>query len=173
MALVASCAVEDFKILEDFKIEVGDVVYDTYLKGFSKCKAKVSIAFSSLDLQDIVADAKEEGEEGESEAEDEAKTPEKAFVAKVEKFEVVTTTRTVAIRDSKKPEAAIVKVAIEENKLSIAVEVLKKVGIKEDTAGSTSMQEDIAQVATEIKAIIIAVMEVIKADSSTPPTTNN
>lgn len=50
VALAVSCAVEDFKGSKDFKSEVGKAVYDAYLKGFTKCKAKIFEAFSGLDL---------------------------------------------------------------------------------------------------------------------------
>lgn len=60
---------KNFKNSKDFKDEVGEVVLDAYLKGFVECKAKVSVAYSDLDLKDIFANAGEqEGEEGGEEA---------------------------------------------------------------------------------------------------------
>lgn len=38
--LVVSCAIENFKGLGDFKNELGEALYDAYLKGFAECKAK-------------------------------------------------------------------------------------------------------------------------------------
>lgn len=74
MALEASHAIKDFKSLEDFKTEVGEAMFDAYLKGFAECKMNVLKAFFGLDLQGIIADARVEGDEEESEAEAEAKT---------------------------------------------------------------------------------------------------
>lgn len=60
---VAPQAIEDYKKSENLKEEVGEAVYDTYLKEFAKCKVKVSETFSSLDLWDKVAKAEEQQEE--------------------------------------------------------------------------------------------------------------
>lgn len=56
-----SLAIKDYKGLKDF--QVGEAIYNAYLKGFAECKAKVFEAFSGLDLQGIKVDTGEEREE--------------------------------------------------------------------------------------------------------------
>lgn len=56
------------RAIEDFKVKVGVAINDTYLNGLFKCKAKVFVAFSSLNLRGIMADDAEEKEEEGSEA---------------------------------------------------------------------------------------------------------
>lgn len=97
VALVASHAIEDFKNLEDFNIKVGEVVYDAYLKGFTKCNVKVSGAFSNFDLWGIIAEDKEEEEE--IEVEDENEATDKTLIAKVKEAKVMAAVGTTTITD--------------------------------------------------------------------------
>lgn len=64
-----SCAIENYKNSKEFKNEVGEAILDSYLKGFTECKAKVLAAYSSLDLKDIIVDATKQEKEEEEEAE--------------------------------------------------------------------------------------------------------
>lgn len=61
-------AIKKYKGSEDFKNEVGETTYDTFLKGFAECKIKVLEAFPDLDLKDIVVEETEEEEEEKAKA---------------------------------------------------------------------------------------------------------
>lgn len=67
--LEADKAIEEYQKFDDFKLEVIEGCMNSYHLWFSDCKKKVAMAFSNLDLQDIVEsdeDGKEE-EDGEGE----------------------------------------------------------------------------------------------------------
>lgn len=144
----ASRAIEDFKSSEDFKTEVGDAVYNVYMKGFIECKAKVSKAFSGLNLRGFIANAGDEGEE-ESEAETEAKTSKKVLVTKLEETRTVAITEIMVAEGAEEPMEIMAKIVTEKDKLSVMMEmmeVIKRVGIEEEIVGFVSMLEAIAQV---------------------------
>lgn len=61
-------AIIKYKKFKDFKLEVAEGCIESLHLGFLECKKKVTLAFPSLDLKDIV----ESDNEGEQEEEEEA-----------------------------------------------------------------------------------------------------
>lgn len=59
--------VEEYKKSEDFKLEVAEGCVDSYHLRFFDCKKKVAMAFTDLDLWDIIES--DEGEEDDSQGE--------------------------------------------------------------------------------------------------------
>lgn len=68
--------VEDYKGSKCFKLEVAEGCIDFYHLGFSDCKKKATLAFSGLDLKDIIKSDKE-GKKEEDDEREGAKGPDK------------------------------------------------------------------------------------------------
>lgn len=134
-ASAASHAIEDFKSLEDFKIEVGEAMYDAYLKGFVEFKAQVSKAFFDLDLQGIIAETEEQEEEEEVKTEVGVEAFDKTSIAKAKEVKVATTMEIMATEGGEELEEFVAEATTKKDKLSVIVEVIKKAGIEEETTG--------------------------------------
>lgn len=80
----------------------------------------------------------------------------------------MTTTKIIAAKDAKESEETMAKVMPIKDKLSIMVKVLKKARTEEEAAGSTSVQEVIAQVVAKMEAIINVVVEAMSLVPSQP-----
>lgn len=102
------------------------------------------MAFSSLDLKSIMADAGEEEEKEGSEAKGEAKTPEETSITKIKVIGVRTNIGIEATKDAWGLEVAVVETIIEKDKLSTVVEILEIIGTRKSSASPTSMHEAIS-----------------------------
>lgn len=69
VALVGTQVIEEYKKSTYLKDEVGKATYDSFQKGFAKCKKMVVEAFPGLDLTDIIVVEPKQQKEGEEEDE--------------------------------------------------------------------------------------------------------